>query len=104
MATFLFAYLGGNMAETPELQEAVMQAWGDWMGVLGDNLVDFGAPFSRSCSVARDGSPTPSASGLTGYSVIAANDYSHAVALAAGCPIFLNGGNVEVFECVRMTP
>ena len=104
MATFLFAYFGATMAETPEVHDAVMKAWGDWMGVLGDNLVDFGAPFSRSCSVARDGSPSPSASGLTGYSVIAANDFAHAVALAAGCPIFLNGGNVEVYECVSMAP
>ena len=32
MAKFLFLYTGGQSVETPEAQEAVMQAWGGWFG------------------------------------------------------------------------
>ena len=56
MANFLLAYKGGTMAETPEAQEAAMQAWMNWFGTIGAAVVDGGAPFGPSTAVQSDGS------------------------------------------------
>ena len=56
MGNFVLAYKGGGMAETPEAQEAAMQAWGEWFGTLGSAVVDMGAPFGASTAVQSDGS------------------------------------------------
>jgi len=40
MSNYVFAYTGGTMPETPEAQEATMQAWGQWFGTLGDAVVE----------------------------------------------------------------
>ena len=44
--------------------------------------------------------PTPSA--LTGYSIIEAGDLDEAVVLAQKCPLFDNGGSVEVYENIEI--
>ena len=40
------------------------------------------------------------ASGLTGYTVLAADSLAAAAGLAKGCPIFAGGGSVEVYEAI----
>ena len=64
MANYLLAYKGGSMAETPEAQEAAMQAWGEWFGTLGSAVVDMGAPFGASTAVQADGSTGTTERGL----------------------------------------
>ena len=51
MAKFVYVYIGGQMAETPEAQEQAMQAWGAWFGTLGDSVADMGNPFGNSATV-----------------------------------------------------
>ena len=46
MAKYVFIYTGGQMQETPEAQEASMQAWGEFLGGLGDSVTDMGNPLS----------------------------------------------------------
>ena len=48
MAKFVLVYTGGKMAETPEAQQASMEAWGAWFGSLGNAVADMGAPFGAS--------------------------------------------------------
>jgi hypothetical protein len=99
MANYLLAYKGGRMAETDAEREAVMAAWGKWFGELGPAVVDAGNPFGPSTSVSANGSGGDGApSGLTGYSVVTANDLSAAVELTKGCPLLADGGMVEVYE------
>jgi hypothetical protein len=98
MAKFLYAYTGGSAAQTPEDQQKAMAAWGTWMGGLGDALVDGGAP----CGESRSANGGSVASGLSGYSVLEAGSLDEAVAKTKGCPIFENGGNVEVYEAMAM--
>lgn len=103
MTNFLLAYTGGgDMSEaTAEQQRAVMDAWGAWFGSLGASVVDGGNPFGASVSIATDGSVGGvGRSGLTGYSILAADDLDSAVALAKGCPLLASGGSVEVYEVV----
>jgi len=97
MAKFVLAYKGGGMAQTDEEREAAMQAWGAWFGALGPAVVDAGNPFSASKAVGGNGT-----SGLTGYSILSADDLDAASKLAEGCPILSNGGSVEVYEVLEL--
>jgi len=103
MGNFLFAYRGGQMADTEEEQQAAMARWGAWFGQLGDAVVDGGNPFAASASVKSDGTTGDGAeSGLGGYSVITAGDLGAATELAKGCPVLENGGSVDVYETIRV--
>jgi len=102
MAKFVLAYQGGSMAETPEAQDEVMQAWMGWFGALGAAVLDGGNPFCASTTVQADGSVGAATAALTGYSVIEADSLDHAAELAGGCPVLGAGGSVEVYETMPM--
>jgi hypothetical protein len=103
MSNFLLAYTGGSMAETPEAQAQTMAAWGAWFESLGDSVVDWGAPFAASSTIAADGSTSDGGSSkLTGYSVVSAESLDDAVAKVKGCPILASGGSIEVYEAAAM--
>lgn len=101
MANYLLAYKGGGMAQTDAEREQAMAAWGKWFGTLGQAVVDAGNPFGPSTSVDTDGSVNGGApSGLTGYSVLSADNLAAAAALAKDCPVLAAGGNVEIYETI----
>ncbi len=101
MANYLLAYKGGGMAQTDAEREAAMAAWGAWFAELGPAIVDPGNPFGPSASVAADGAAGDGASsGLTGYSVLAAEGLASATTLAKGCPVLAAGGSVEIYETI----
>jgi hypothetical protein len=102
MGKYVLVYKGGGMAATEEEQNAAMAAWGAWFGQLGDSVVDMGAPFGGSASATGSGSNGAAGSGLTGYSVLTASSLDDAVGKAGGCPIFSNGGSVDVYETLDM--
>jgi hypothetical protein len=96
---YLLVYKGGGMAQTDEQRQQAMAAWGKWFGELGPAVVDGGNPFGPSASVGPDGSVKDGASsGLTGYSILKADNLSQASQLAKGCPIVSDGGSIEVYE------
>ncbi len=98
---YLLAYTGGGMAQTEAEREAVMAAWGSWLGGLGEALVDAGNPFGPSNAAGSDGSASgAAASGLTGYSILKADSLAAATELTKGCPVFSNGGSVDVYEAI----
>ncbi|WP_164116460.1 YciI family protein [Sphingorhabdus sp. Alg239-R122] len=102
MPKYIFAYHGGKPPETPEEGEKVMAAWGEWLGGMGDAVVDGGNPAGPSktvsaSGVADDGGANP----LSGYSLVNAPDMDAAIEMAKGCPV-LNHGTVEVCEAVEM--
>jgi hypothetical protein len=102
MTNYVLVYKGGKPT-TEDEGETVMAAWGAWIGVLGDSLVDLGNPFGPSSAVAADGSVSDGASSeLTGYSVIKADSLSAAAEAAKGCPVLGRGGNVEVYETFKV--
>ena len=108
MAKFILLYKGPATPQadiTAEVGEQLMQAWGAWMGKVGEALVDAGAPFvGSSTAVAGDGS-TKSASDLNGYTIVEAPDVSAAKALCGGNP-FLDDGTAnfarEIYELGTM--
>lgn len=104
MTNYVLVYTGGGMPETEAEQAAVMQAWGAWMGSLGESLVDGGAPFANAKTIASDSSVSNGAIGIhaTGYSIITATSLDDAVAKAQGCPILQSGGQISVYETIAM--
>lgn len=90
-------------------QKAETQAWGKYMGGLGEKgllvgglpLVPGGAVVSRS---GTEPEPVRSAAeGIVGgYLVVKANSLEHASEIAKSCPHIANEGNIEVREIAPM--
>ncbi len=103
MSKFMMIYKGEatDMADmTEEEGAAVMAKWGVWMEKVGPALIDVGTPFGPGSSIVDDGSTGP-VIGLTGYSIVEADNLAHASALTDGHPYLSEGaGNysIEVFE------
>jgi len=102
MAKFLYLYTGGQMAETPEAQEAAMQEWTNWFGTLGNSVVDIGNPFGAGTTVSNGSAGNGGASKLSGYSIINAESLADAADKANKCPVLQSGGTVEVYEALAM--
>ncbi len=105
MTNFVLLYSGGgDVPATEEEQAAVMEAWGAWFGRLGEAVVDGGNPFTNVKSIASDASVSdgPVGSMSSGYSVIQADSLDAAVEMAKGCPVLASGGQVSVYETMRM--
>jgi hypothetical protein len=103
MANYVLAYTGGSMPETEEAGSAVMAAWTAWLGGLGDAVVDRGAPFGSSASVASDGAVSEGGSTrLTGYSIVKADSPATAGTLVKDCPALSAGGTVDIYEALEM--
>jgi hypothetical protein len=103
MANFVYAYRGGGMAATDAEREASMAAWGAWFGKLGPAIVEPGNPFGASTSVSAAGSDRNADSKLTGYTVVKADSLDAAGELAKGCPVFDEGGSIDVYETIEVS-
>ena len=104
MTDFLYLYRGGDAdASTAEGQQT-MQKWMTWMKELGakGHLKALGSPLEKTGKVVKgkqivsDGPFAEAKDVISGYTIIQARDIDEAVVLSYGCPIFLNGGAVEV--------
>ena len=102
MAKFLYLYTGGQMAETPEAQEAAMQEWTNWFATLGDSVTDIGNPFGAGTTVSNGSAGNGGVSKLSGYSIINAESLADAADKANKCPVLQSGGTVEVYEALAM--
>jgi len=104
MPQFIFAYHGGKTPETQEEGAQVMAAWRDWMGGMGDALVQPGNPVGMSRTVDASGvTDNGGANPVSGYSVVDVADMDAAIAMAKGCPMVVDGsGSVEVAETHEM--
>lgn len=84
----------------PEMAKAIMGKWGEWMGKVGDAMVDMGQPMANGEAVVDDGSQR-GALELSGYSIIQAEDMEGAKNLVDGHPFLSDKTgkfSVEVFE------
>ncbi len=84
----------------PEKTQAIMAAWGAWMEKIGDAMVDMGQPMANGQAVVDDGS-TGTATQLSGYTIIQAEDMEAAKALVSDHPFLSDktgAFSVEVHE------
>ncbi|MBV8171563.1 MAG: hypothetical protein JO219_06510 [Candidatus Eremiobacteraeota bacterium] len=110
MAEFLYIYRGGQRSQDPAEGEKVMQRWVAWMKDLESKgfLKDGGQPLEAEGKVVRkgqsitDGPYAETKDVVGGYTLVEARDLSQAAELSKGCPIFDNGGLVEVRPIMKM--
>ena len=100
MTKYLYSYHGGNQPSSPAEGEKTMKAWMDWIGSLGDKMVDVGNPTAGSKMIASNGRVSDGAgsSAVTGYSIVEAASFDEAVKWAKSCPQLAAMGTVEVSE------
>jgi len=67
-------------------------------------VVDMGAPFGASATIASDGTPSEDSGPdpARGYTVIEAANLHDAVVMAKGCPGLSSGGSVKLYEAMSM--
>jgi hypothetical protein len=100
MTKFLIMYEGAfEMPPTPEAREQMMSAFGAWVGEVGANMVDPGAPLGASRTVTSDGD-TEERSSVGGYTIIDADTLDQAVGLVRSHPFLKRGGTLRVSESV----
>ncbi len=108
MAKYMLTYRGPATPAsemTEDKVQEIMQAWGAWMGGLGERMVEAGSPFGGRATVRADGKPDEAAD-LTGYTVVEADDLDGAAALCDGHPFLSDGSDrffVDIFELVEMS-
>jgi len=107
MPKFLFIYrdpVEPRTPPSPEEMQAFLALWGAWSEQFGPSIVDGGdglKPTGRvlkAGGIVSDGPYVESKEVIGGYSVVQADDYAGAVAIAKECPIVKIGGAVEIRE------
>lgn len=112
MSEFVYLYRRPPQPErSPQQMQSAMQRWSAWIKELEQqgHLAQLGHPLANGGGVVKDRKGTlqdgPFAEAkdiIAGYSVITAADLQEALALAAGCPVFDQGGSVEVRPILKM--
>jgi hypothetical protein len=90
MAKFLFAYRVPRDYTLGRPENVA--AWIAWFESVGANLVERGSPVVASSLLGSSGTETR----LGGYSLVSADDFETALAMAKGCPALELSGGVEV--------
>ena len=108
MKQFLYLIRGGdeNFSKlSPEEYQTHMEKWGVWMSEIkaeGFPLNAEGHVVSDGGSVVSDGPFAEGVEVVGGYILLPANDMTHAVEMAKGCPVHEMGGTVEVRPIAEM--
>jgi hypothetical protein len=107
MAKYMFVYR--DQAEpqsqpSPEQMQSFLALWGEWFqkhasAVVdgGDGLLPTGRVLAADGTVS-DGPYVEAKEVIGGYSVIQADNYDAAIAVARDCPIVKIGGAIEIRE------
>jgi hypothetical protein len=97
--TFLFTYrvpkqpLEERLAELDEQGRAArLGAWSAWLENMGSSVIDQGQPVLDATQIGNCEAELR----IGGYTLVAAEDFDAAIALAEGCPVIEAGGGVEV--------
>jgi hypothetical protein len=95
---------------TAEKGGSTMEQWQEWMGGLAakNHLVNMGNPLEGTGKVVKangsfiNGPYVETKEAIGGFTIIQAASLDEAAALCKGCPIFIDGGNVEVRPVIPM--
>jgi len=103
MPKFILAYHGGPRFQPPQNGQQHMIDWKAWMEGLGDAVVDPGMPVGSSKTIGPDGVTNDGGSNpLFGITIVQAQDFDAALAMAGKCPHVALGGTMEVAEAMNM--
>ena len=96
---------GGPVGLSPEQMQKHMEKWMVWIDSLrkknvylgGEPLENQGKVLSGAGGMTlTDGPFAESKEAIAGYTIIEANNETHAIELSRGCPIFQDGGRIEL--------
>lgn len=106
MTEFVYFYRGYEAPASPEEMQKKTAKWMTWLKGLSDkgHVKALGEPLLPSGKVVKgttkkqviDGPYAEAKDVVGGYSIIVAKDIDQAADLCLGCPIFEDGGSVEV--------
>jgi hypothetical protein len=96
---FIFTY-HQPAGYVPGSDSDAMAAWEGFFAEIADSVADPGQPVFARTALGEVGSSTQ----LGGYSVINAEDFEHAIALAKACPTLSYGGGVQVGLLAELPP
>jgi len=105
MNEFVYLYRGYEQPASPEEMQQKTAKWMTWLKDLSDkgHVKSLGDPLQPNGKVVKgakkqvfDGPYLEAKDVVGGYSIIAARDMEQAVKFSLGCPIFEDGGSVEV--------
>lgn len=105
MTEFVYLYRGYEQPASPEEMQKKTAKWMTWLKDLSDkgHLKSLGEPLEPGGKVVKgakkqvvDGPYAEAKDVVGGYSIIVAKEIGEAVALSLACPIFEDGGSVEV--------
>ncbi len=111
MSEFLFLFRSPSGARlSPEEMQRSLQKWGKWMEGLakagslkgGEPLEEGGKVVSGPRKLVTDGPFAESKEIVGGYLIVSAKNLNEATEISKGCPIFEEGGSVEV-RAIRPT-
>ena len=111
MSEFIYLFRGGDPSGSPEQMQQQMQKWTDWAKDLGSKgHLRGGGPLERTGKVVQgnqksvtDGLYAQAGELVGGYMLIEADDLDKATELSKQCPIFNNGGLVEIRPVLKVT-
>lgn len=112
MSEFVFLFRARGRAGSAEQQQKTLEKWRAWMSELNQRglMTNPGIPLQDTAKsvgagrVVHDGPFAEIKDLVNGFIVIAADDIDAACEIAKGCPIFEQGGGVEVRPVASMTP
>ena len=105
MTEFVYLYRGYEPPASPEEMQQKTAKWMTWLKDLSDkgHVKSLGDPLQPAGKVVKgakkqviDGPYAEAKDVVGGYSIIVAKDLEQAVQFSLGCPIFEDGGSVEV--------
>ena len=113
MKDFLYLFIGGHeehAKRSPEEMQAHMERWMTWIGAMreagiyqgGDPLENEGATIAGPDRVVTDGPFAEAKEVVGGYIRIRVADLAAATDEAKNCPIYDDGGRVEVRQIHEM--
>ena len=116
MSEFVFLFRSGDEEHraamgSPKQAEVTMKKWIAWIKELGEKgqLLNPGQPLERVGKVVKgrqklvtDGPYAESKDIVGGFMLVQARDLAHAAEISTGCPIFENGGLVEVRPVIKL--
>ena len=113
MSEFAFLFRGRNRQIPAEQHRKTMQRWSAWMkelnesGVItnpGQPLDDGGKIIEGRAKVVNDGPFAEIKDVVNGFIVVEVPNLDAAIEVAMACPIFEDGGSVEVRPVRRFRP
>jgi hypothetical protein len=105
MSDFVYFYRGFELHASPEEMQKKTAKWMAWFKDLSDkgHVKSLGEPLHPDGKVVKgtkkqviDGPYAEAKDVVGGYSIIVARDLEQALEFSLGCPIFEDGGSVEV--------